>query len=126
MRRGKWITAGICAAVVSSWIYIAVSPEPTLPAGLADGVYENACCGALTLHRGEMHLAGQTVRYVIQADKVGTYVLPAHYVGIVDGKTFDMEHDRPGEILRLDVRANPHTIDISARHATFRFSRRAM
>ena len=55
------------------------------------------------------------------ARKLGAYVLPSFYVGIIDGNSFDIDHTQTPLMLRLDDPRNPRAIDLSG----YPFRRRA-
>lgn len=72
---------------IAAWVAYGLSifaiplSAPSLPLKLADGSYQNDCCGSIILANGQMTLAGKQVSYVVESDKRGAYVLPPYYVG---------------------------------------------
>jgi len=83
---------------------------PELPAGLANGSYTNSCCGTLALKDGEMFIGKRRIRYVMEQDKQGPYVLPSIYVG-VSPHGF-VVHDGNPLKLRIDAKALPAGIEL--------------
>ena len=101
----------IVIAVCCIWAYILIAGEPRLGIGVADGTYSNSCCGSLTLKNGVMTVESRRVRYVIEQDKEGPYVLPAAYVGASE-KRFVIRPQGYALKLRLDRAANPRNIEL--------------
>lgn len=97
--------------VICSWIYIALTGEPRLQVGIANGVYANRCCGEIILNDGIMTVANQRIGYAIERDKAGPYVLPKTYVG-ASATGFVVKPDAYVLKLRLDDSARPHQINL--------------
>jgi hypothetical protein len=107
-------TGGI-AIVIIGWLYMVFSGVPKLPISTANGTYRNSCCGAVSLHDGIMTLNGQKrVRYIVEKDKGGAYVLPISYVGIRQGHELQIEADgKYPLILRLNDLESPTGIELT-------------
>lgn len=71
----------VLVAMLCAWAYIALSGEPRLQVGIANGAYANVCCGTVVLDNGIMTVSNERVSYVVEQDKAGPYVLPKTYVG---------------------------------------------
>ena len=109
------IGIGGIVIVTIGWLYLAFSGAPRLPIGTANGIYTNPCCGTVSLHDGVMTLNGQQrVRYVVEKDKGGAYVLPASYVGVRQGHELQAGADSKYPLkLRLNDRAYPTQIELT-------------
>ena len=101
----------IVLAVFCAWAYIALTGEPRLPIGIANGQYSNRYCGSVVLTNGMMTVANQHVGYVIEQDKGGPYVLPKAYVEASD-HGFVVRSDAHALKLRLDDPAHPHQVEL--------------
>ena len=100
---------------------------PTEPISLADGTYRSDCCGTISLKKGRMTIPHHEVSYVVEYDKVGSYVLPYHLVGVHEGHVF-IDFGRGGTFLRLDATRPPQSIILNSDPAEsgyeeFRFNR---
>jgi len=105
----------VVLVVFSVWAYIALTGEPRLQVGIANGRYSNGCCGTMVLKNGLMTVANQRVGYVVEQDKEGPYVLPNAYVGASDygfvmifaaiGAGMDQKRLHPDVLNRTDVSA---------------------
>ena len=93
------------------WTYIALTGEPRLQIGTANGRYSNRCCGTVVLANGTMTVANRHVSYVIEQDKGGPYVLPEAYVGASD-RGFVIRSEAHALKLRLDDPAHPHQVEL--------------
>lgn len=81
MRASKPVGITVFVIVICLWAYIALTGDPSLPIGIANGSYSNRCCGTLVVADGVMTLADQRVSYVVERDKAGPYIRPKTYVG---------------------------------------------
>lgn len=97
--------------VVSLLAYIALTGEPRLPIGIANGSYSNRCCGTLIVADGVMRFAGQRVSYVVERDKAGPYILPKTYVG-ASNQGFEFRSAGYPLKLRLDDSTHPQQVDL--------------
>jgi hypothetical protein len=59
-----------------------------------------------------MTLDGQYVRYVVESDKAGPYVLPEGYVG-ASGHAFVVRRNGYPLKLRLDAASHPHSVELT-------------
>ena len=106
----------IVAAIFAAFAWLIVSPAPRLSLDGADGTYTNACCQPLILRNGWMAVGKEAVRYRIETDKEGAYLLPDSYVGIAGGTNeppaFDVGRHGVPLKLRLDNPDHPATITL--------------
>ena len=93
-------------------VYVFLSDPPRLPVHLVNGAYTSKCCGSFQLADGQVMVADERMPYVVETDKGGAYVLPQHYVGVLDGKSILMARDKFPLKLRLDNSSTPHTIEL--------------
>ncbi len=97
--------------VLFAWAYIELSGEPRLPTSIANGRYSNDCCGTMVLNDGVMIVSNQRVRYAIERDKGGPYVLPTTYVG-ASSHAFVIKSDAHPLKLRLDDPSHPRQLEL--------------
>ncbi len=115
MTARNWIRFGIAIPAISAMLFIILSDPPRLPSNVANGTYSNPCCDSIELHNGQLAIKGNYIQYVIETDKGGAYVLPAGYVGVLDGMSVEFERsDRP-LMLRLDDPEHPAKIELVGR-----------
>lgn len=94
-----------------------------VPAG-EGGVFRNMCCGTVELADGDMLLNGRkTVRYVVERDEQGAYVLPRFYVGAFPYRRFEIDGSARAMKLRLDRLPGPTQITLYQGEAAFDFKR---
>lgn len=94
-----------------------------VPAGEA-GVFRNICCGTLELANGDMLLNGRKmVRYVVERDAAGPYVLPRYYVGAFPYRRFEVDGSTRVVKLRLDRLPSPTRITLYQGEAAYDFDR---
>jgi len=79
------------------------------PVGTANGVYSSACCGSLILRDGLLSFDAGEVRYVVEHDKVGKYVLPDKSLTVVQGSKVVMKSTSNDEI-RLNDSEQPRSL----------------
>jgi len=111
MSASKAVGMTVFIVVVSMWAYIALTGEPRLPIGIANGSYSNRCCGTLVVADGVMTLADQRVSYVIEQDKAGPYILLKTYVGASNHGFVFRSTGYPLK-LRLDNPAHPQQVEL--------------
>ena len=108
-----WTVGGITLASIlalSSWVR--VSHEPVVKVG-ENGTFENDCCGTIKLVDGKMLLNDtQVVRYTVEKDAKGPYILPDAFVGIVRYQGFEVDGTRSTRKLRLDRLPQPTKIEL--------------
>jgi len=98
--------------------------EPKLPISSADGSFVNACCDTLLLKNGYILMSpDQTIRYSVEQDKVGPYVIPTWFVGVLDGNQVYVDCVKSPINLRLDNPNNPARIELTDLHITYSFVR---
>ena len=107
----KAVGAIVVTVVLAIWAYIALTGEPRLPINIANGSYSNRCCGTVIFANGVMTVADQQVRYVVEEDKVGPYVLPEAYVGASNGEVI-VRSGSSALKLRLDDSAHPQQVEL--------------
>ena len=65
----------------------------------------------------------QTIRYSVEQDKVGPYVIPTWFVGVLDGNQVYVDCVKSPINLRLDNPNNPARIELRDLHVTYSFVR---
>jgi hypothetical protein len=127
MNAKRWIIAVaavalIAAAGLAAWFLLLAGRDTD---GVENGVYANDCCGTVRLEGGSLALNdGQRVRYTVERDAAGPYVLPAYYVGAVEDRGLEVDGTRPALKLRLDRLPQPGTILLYAGRITYVFKRK--
>lgn len=109
MSANKAVGIIVLIVVVCAWAFIALTDEPRLQLGIANGSYSNRCCGTVTFANGVMSVANQRVSYVVERDKVGRYVLPSAYVGATE-TGFVIRSNAHALKLRLDDSTLPQHV----------------
>lgn len=95
-----------------------------LPSDMADGTYASECC-IVELRGGDLVANGvDLVRYSVQQDDQGPYILPGTFVGTEDGGIV-LDGGRRVNKLRLDRLPNPTRISIPGLWGPERFVRTA-
>ncbi len=100
--------------------------ERRLSANVANGTYNNDCCGKIVLSGGTMILGDkgeQSVGYVIESDQKGPFILPRFYVGTWEDRGFQMDGSRPALRLRLDKLPAPSAIQLYDGRKSYVFTR---
>jgi hypothetical protein len=78
-----------------------------------NGIFANDCCGTIKLADGKMLLNDtQNVRYTVETDAKGPYILPETFVGIVRDQGFEVDGTRSTRKLRLDRLPLPTRIEL--------------
>ena len=108
---------GYVIAIVSLSVmaYVALSGMPRLPIATANGVYASTCCGSFELKNGQMTASHQYMNYVIETDKIGSYILADKYVGVSLNNRVEFDRGSGPLLLRLDDKQNPQIIELPAR-----------
>ena len=102
MKLRYWITTGIAAVGIVLSLALFLLHEPQAKAG-ENGLFKNDLCGTIELVDGTMVLNGQrSVRYTVDKDASGPYIVPRTYVGAVPDLGFDVDGTRSVLKLRLD------------------------
>lgn len=79
----------------------------------ANGFYANPCCGTIALRDGQITTSDKRyMRYVVEHDKVGRYVLPETYVGATKRGVVFRRNGYPIN-LYLDRTAPPQYIELT-------------
>lgn len=124
MSAGRWIGAAFVALAAAGLGLFFFLPSKS-PALSANGVYENDCCGEVSLKDGRMVLNDKKfVTYVVGRDEAGPYILPKTYVGTWEDRGFEIDGSRPPIKLRLDRLPKPARIEIPAARGSYRFERK--
>ena len=122
----RWIIAGVGAGciVLLLLVFLLVFPhKPAVPMG-ENGTFANDCCGTVRLIDGKMVLnESATVRYRVERDAQGPYILPRSYVGVREYEGFDIDGTRQVLMLRLDKLPEPSSIMLHEGRASFVFTR---
>ena len=120
----RWSVSLPIGAMAALMLYILVAPAPKLPLKVADGTYFNPCCSELTLRAGIMSFGSNEVRYAIERDKEGAYVLPEDYVGVDPDQGLLVERKHTPLKLRLDAKEYPTSVSVLGPNEEYRFARR--
>jgi hypothetical protein len=97
---------------------------PRLPIEVANGVHASSCCGSFELRNGLMFFGKhQQIRYVVEHDKVGRYMLPAQYVRVIDGKQILADPSKSQMYLRLDDSTKHTAIELNGGSTSYEFQR---
>lgn len=121
----RWIIVGvgIGAIAVLALFFLIFAQKPAAPMG-EDGTFANDCCGTVQLSEGKMVLNDSaTVRYSVERDAEGPYILPRSYVGVRQYQGFDVDGTRKVVKLRLDKLPNPGGIVLYEGRSSFVFAR---
>lgn len=108
------------ALLLAAAMYILLAPVPKLPVGTANGTYFNACCGRVVLRDGLMLVGDEQVRYVVEEDKLGGYVLPLRSVPDFGPAGLHINVDTK---LRLDSDQHPASITFLGTDTEHRFAK---
>ncbi|MEP7130875.1 MAG: hypothetical protein ABI770_07085 [Sphingomicrobium sp.] len=121
----RWIIAGIVAAGIAVLLLVFLSNEPAVKAS-ENGTFANDCCGTIALSDGKMLLNDkQTLRYTVEKDAKGPYILPYTYVGVVRDEGFEIDGTRSTIKLRLDRLPRPSRIVVYEGLRPYVFTRHA-
>lgn len=106
--RHRWSMMGVALAVaIAVAAIIFQAPSSGLSLELANGNYSSDCCGTIELRDGQMTANGANwVRYTIERDDRGPYLLPGRFVG-TQGGGIVLDGGRPVVKLRLDRLPSP-------------------
>ena len=109
----RWIIMGVALAGTAALLCFLILPhQPAVKAG-EDGTFANDCCGTIKLADGKMLLNdSQNVRYTVETDAKGPYILPETFVGIVRDQGFEVDGTRSTRKLRLDRLPQPTRIEL--------------
>ena len=111
------------AVVTVIWLYLLLWPMPKLPIDAANGVYANPCCQPIILRDGTMSFGKHEVRYLIEEDKEGAYLLPQAYVG-VEPSGLQADQSKYPLKLRLNDMSSPDRLTLpSLNNEYYEFAR---
>jgi hypothetical protein len=125
---GRWSMIGVALLFViilgaGYWLFLF---DPYVDAGEA-GVFRNNCCGTVELSGGDMLLNGRkSVRYVVERDAEGPYVLPRYYVGAFPYNRFEVVGAARVVKLRLDKLPTPTRITLYQAQTAYDFQRQSV
>ena len=113
MTRKTWLKNLLLAVVVIGiairWTFF----RPAESAPPVDGKYRSDCCGTITQEKGNIKSTHGQIRYVLQEDKVGLFILPSRLVEIRDGEVA-IDWQKGPLIIRVDTSSSPTKIAISS------------
>jgi hypothetical protein len=113
--------AVLAAAAAAAFLLMRGPP----PSSGEEGVFENDCCGTVTLAQGRLSVNGsRTVRYDVGRDAQGPYLLPRTYVGVVEDQGFEIDGSQAALKLRLDRLPGPNAIRLPMGTRAFVFRKR--
>ena len=123
MNRATKLSGGLAAlAVTAAGAFLLMRGSHTK--FREEGIFENDCCGTVTLARGSLSLNGsRTIRYEIGRDAHGPYILPRTYVGALEDVGFEVDGTQRARKLRLDQLPEPHAIQLPMGTRAFVFRR---
>jgi hypothetical protein len=128
MTRSRWIIAAACGIVLAAGLAVLLVLSlraPAIPIGSANGDFEHDCCGRLRLRDGRMLLGDKLeVRYAIDRDEKGPFILPSVYSGPWEENGFETDGSRPALKLRLDKLPMPGTIELYGGRKIYVFKRK--
>jgi hypothetical protein len=111
-------------AVAAAAFLLMRGPPPSFG---EDGIFENDCCGAVTVAEGRLSVNGsQTVRYDVGRDAQGPYLLPRTYVGALEDIGFEVDGTQPARKLRLDRLPGPQSIQLPMGTRSFLFRKKGL
>jgi hypothetical protein len=97
------------------------------PSSGEEGIFENDCCGTVTLAQGRLALnGGQSVRYDVGRDARGPYLLPRTYVGALEDEGFEVDGTQLPQKLRLDRLPGPQAIQLPMGMRAFVFRKKGL
>jgi hypothetical protein len=115
------LQGALAVTLISCMILYWTAYPDRLPISAANGMYRSRDFGTVTLSNGVLTARSATTLYVIEADKVGPYLL-VQDTPILGSETLIFERtDSWGQLLRLDNNKRPNSLVISdpAHQATF-------
>ncbi|MEO8142441.1 MAG: hypothetical protein ABI617_07265, partial [Sphingomicrobium sp.] len=90
-----------------------------------EGIFENDCCGTVTLAEGRIIVNGSdAVGYDVGRDAQGPYILPRTYVGAYEDVGFEIDGTQPPRKLRLDQLPRPEEIQLRMGTRAFVFKKK--
>jgi hypothetical protein len=115
------ILSGLTALAAAAFLLMRGPP----PSSGEEGIFENDCCGTVTLAQGHLSVNGrQSVRYDVGRDARGPYVLPRIYVGAYEDVGFEVDGSQRARKLRLDHLPRPDAIQLPMGTRAFLFKKR--
>ena len=123
MSRLNWALSAVAGLALLAALALLLGTRPEPPARGEDGVFAHDCCGTIKLEKGRIVVGEQSIRYALDRDGQGPFILPATYVGPYEDRGFEVDGSRPPLKLRPDALPRPDSIDMEAYGKVFRFER---
>ena len=123
MTRSKWMLAGAAAVAILLLLVLLPWQGREEPARAEDGAFAHDCCGTIKLEKGRILVGNNAIRYSIDRDAQGPFILPATYVGPYEDRGFEVDGARPALKLRPDTWPRPNNIEMEGYGKFFRFKR---
>ena len=116
-------SGGAVALVAAVAAFLLMRGPP--PSSGEEGVFENDCCGTVTVGQGRLSVNGsQSIRYDVGRDAQGPYLLPRTYVGVVEDQGFEIDGSQAALKLRLDRLPAPQAIQLRMGTQAFVFKKK--
>jgi hypothetical protein len=120
------ILSGVVVALAAAAAAFVLVPATPQSSG-EEGIFENDCCGTVTLGQGRLSVnGGQSVRYDVGRDAGGPYVLPRTYVGAYEDVGIEVDGSQRARKLRLDHLPGAQTIQLPMGTRTFVFRKKRL
>ena len=123
MSRLNWALSAVAGLALLAAQALIMATRGEQPARAEDGVFAHDCCGTIKLEKGRIVVGEQSIRYALDRDGQGPFILPATYVGPYEDRGFEVDGSRPPLKLRPDALPRPGSIDMEAYGKVFRFER---
>jgi hypothetical protein len=126
MNRLAILSGGSAALAAAAAAALLLTGGPP-PSSGEEGIFENDCCGTVTLARGRLSLNGsQPIGYDVGRDAQGPYLLPRTYVGALEYQGFEVDGTQRAQKLRLDRLPGPQAIQLPMGTRAFVFRRKGL
>lgn len=113
MTKWIWGIAALIGAGAAAFLFLPVASDRPQQKFGENGTFANDCCGTIKLTDGKMLLNDtQSVRYTVNRDAKGPYILPEMFVGIMRYQGFEVDGTRSTMKLRLDRVPHPTGIEL--------------
>ena len=123
MSRLNWALSAVAGLALLAALALIMATRGEQPARAEDGVFAHDCCDTIKLEKGRIVVGEQSIRYALDRDGQGPFILPATYVGPYEDRGFEVDGSRPPLKLRPDALPRPGSIDMEAYGKVFRFER---
>ena len=126
MNRAAILSGGVAALAASAAAAFLLMGGTPQSSG-EEGIFENDCCGTVTLGQGRLSVnGGQSVRYDVGRDAGVPYVLPRTYVGAYEDVGIEVDGSQRARKLRLDHLPGAQTIQLPMGTRTFVFRKKRL